>query len=84
MQLTQLGTELSRAALARLDEGRELAFQSQDHAQGLLTLNRQWSRPLTRQVRYIERQGLIGKMLKQPARRKPRLPIIELWLIEYC
>jgi methionyl-tRNA formyltransferase len=77
MQLTQLGTALARGALTRLDQGHQLVFHSQDHAQGLLTLNRQWSRTLTRQMRYIENQGLIGRMLKHPARRA-RLPIVEL------
>ncbi len=77
MQLTKLGTELAIDAVQRIAAGRQLTFHSQDHSQGILTLNRQWSRPLSRQMKYIERRGLIGKMLKHPARRA-RLPIVEL------
>ncbi len=77
MQLTYLGTQLALAAMERLARGEALQFHQQDHAQGLLTLNRQWSRPLSRQMRYLERRGLIAQMLKHPARRE-RLPIVEL------
>ena len=77
MQLTKLGTELAGGTGAATGR-KALSFLLQPGpSQGLLTLNRQWSRPLARQIRYIERQGLIGKMLKQPARRA-RLPIVEL------
>jgi hypothetical protein len=76
MQLTHLGTELAAAAVERVAAERTLSFHLQDHSQGLLTLNRQWSRPLANQICYLERQGLVAKMLKHPARRA-RLPIIE-------
>ncbi len=64
-------------AIEQVTAGRSLKFHSQDHSQGILTLNRQWSRPLGRQIRYLERRGLIAKMLKHPA-RKGRLPIVGL------
>jgi hypothetical protein len=76
MQLTHLGTKLAAQAIEQVAAGRPLQFFSQDHSQGLLTLNRQWSRPLGRQIRYLESRGLIARMLKHPA-RKARLPIIE-------
>lgn len=76
MQLTRLGTQLAARAIEEVAAGRPLQFHSQDHSQGLLTLNRQWSRPLGRQIRYLERRGLIARMLKHPA-RKARLPIVE-------
>ena len=76
MQLTHLGTRLAAKAIEQVAARRSLKFHSQDHSQGILTLNRQWSRPLGRQIRYLERRGLIAKMLKHPA-RKARLPIVE-------
>jgi hypothetical protein len=76
MQLTYLGTKLAVEAIEQVVAGQPLTFQSQDHSQGLLTLNRQWSRPLARQIRHLEHRGLIATMLKHPARRA-RLPIIE-------
>ncbi len=77
MQLTKLGTELMVRALDQIAAGKGLTFHRQDHARGFLTLNRQWSRPLRRQVQHIVRNGLIAKMLEKPA-RKERLPIVEL------
>jgi folate-dependent phosphoribosylglycinamide formyltransferase PurN len=76
MRLTQAGTALMLQVLDQLERGLDLPCRQQDLAQGLLTLNRQWSRALRRHVRSIERRGMIARMLQSPA-RKARLPIVE-------
>ena len=77
LQITQLGTELIVRAIDKIESGEQLQFKKQDYSLGYLTLNRQWSRHIRKQVEYIERNNLIGLMLKKPA-RKQELPIIEL------
>jgi len=77
MQLTQRGTELIIRAIVKLDAGEELQFRKQDISLGFLTLNRHWTKHLRKQIRYVERNGLIAQMLKKPARKK-KLPIVEL------
>jgi methionyl-tRNA formyltransferase len=76
-QLTQLGTELIIKAIDKMESGERLEFKKQDISSGFLTLNRHWSKYLGRQIRHIERNGLVKQMLKRPA-RKQRLPIVEL------
>ena len=77
MQLTRRGTELIIRAIDKLNAGEQLQFHKQDISLGFLTLNRHWTKHLRRQIRYIERKGLIAQMLKKPARKK-KLPIVEL------
>jgi folate-dependent phosphoribosylglycinamide formyltransferase PurN len=77
MQLTALGTELTVRILQRLSRGETLVEYPQDFTKGFLTLNRQWSRPLARQIDHLLAKGLIGQMLKTPARRG-LVPIVEL------
>ncbi|UCB51878.1 MAG: hypothetical protein JSV10_07780 [Candidatus Zixiibacteriota bacterium] len=77
MQLTQRGTELLIRAIDKMDAGEELRFRKQDVSLGFLTLNRHWTKHLRRQIRHVERNGLIAQMLKKPA-RKTKLPIVEL------
>jgi methionyl-tRNA formyltransferase len=77
MQLTQRGTELIIRAIERIGSGEELRFRKQDISLGFLTLNRHWTKHLRKQIRYIEKNNLIGQMLKRPARKK-KLPIVEL------
>lgn len=77
MQLTRLGTELIIRAIDRIGSGEELRFRKQDISLGFLTLNRHWTKHLRKQIRYIEKNNLIGQMLKKPARKK-KLPIVEL------
>jgi hypothetical protein len=75
LRLTCAGAELAAAALDRLARGEALPFVRQELSRGLLTLNRQWGRPLRRQVARLVGGGL-GTMLRRPARE--RLPIVEL------
>jgi len=77
MQLTRLGTELIVELLDGIEAGEDLRFESQDYSRGYLTTSRQITRAIRRQVEYIEKNGIIGKMLKKPARKQP-LPIVEL------
>lgn len=77
MQLTKLGTDLVVDIVGRLQRGDTLTFHQQDYSAGFVTLSRQWGRHWLSHVRYIERHGVIKKMLNRPA-RKERLPIIEL------
>jgi methionyl-tRNA formyltransferase len=77
MQLTKMGTELVIEAIKKLDSGEELDFKAQDFSQGFITLNRQRSKFIRKQVKYIERNGIVDKMLKHPA-RKDKLPIVEM------
>jgi len=77
MQLTALGTELTIRILQRIASGEIPVEHPQDFSRGFLTLNRQWSRPLARQIDYLLENGLIGQMLKTPARRG-LVPIVEL------
>jgi folate-dependent phosphoribosylglycinamide formyltransferase PurN len=77
MQLTQRGTELIIKAIDKLDAGEELQFRKQDVSLGFLTVNRHWTKHLRKQIRHVERKGLIAEMLKKPARKK-KLPIVEL------
>ena len=77
MQLTQRGTELIIRAIDRIGSGEELRFRKQDISLGFLTLNRHWTKHLRKQIRHIEKNNLIGQMLKRPARKK-KLPIVEL------
>ena len=77
MQLTRRGTDLVIRAIDKLDAGEKLQFRKQDVSLGFLTLNRHWTKHLRKQIRYVERNGLIAQMLKRPARKK-KLPIVEL------
>ena len=75
MQLTYLGTELIIRAIDKIEAGEELKFEKQDVSLGFLTLNRHWTKHLRKQVRHVEKNKLIGQMLKKPARKK-KLPIV--------
>jgi folate-dependent phosphoribosylglycinamide formyltransferase PurN len=77
MQLTRLGTGLVIDVLDRIKAGEELVFESQDYSRGYMTKIKQMTKPLRRQVEYIEASRTIELMLKKPARRV-RLPIVEL------
>jgi folate-dependent phosphoribosylglycinamide formyltransferase PurN len=77
MQLTQRGTELIIRAIDKIEAGEALRFEKQDVSLGFLTLNRHWTKHLRKQIRHVERNGLIAQMLKKPARKK-KLPIVEL------
>lgn len=76
MQLTQLGTELVIKAIDKIESGEQLQFKKQDYSLGFLTLNRQWDKYSSRQIKNIESNNLIELMLKYPA-RKQQLPIVE-------
>ena len=76
LQLSKLGTDLMARALDRLASGEELKFHPQDFSQGLRFSSQQWSRVMARQVRDIEKHGLVEGMLGKPARRSA-LPIVE-------
>ena len=75
MKLTREGTNIIIKVLDDWRQGADLQFHRQDFSRGYLTLNRQWSRELKRVVKGIEGQGIIGRMLKTPARRE-KLPIV--------
>ncbi|MFP4458160.1 MAG: formyl transferase [Candidatus Zixiibacteriota bacterium] len=78
MRLTKQGTELLiRLIKTYKNQERPLKFHKQDFSLGFLTLSRQWSYHLKREIEYIEKHRQIAKMLKKPA-RKEKLPIIEL------
>ena len=77
LQLTQLGTELIVRAIDKIESGEQLQFKKQDYSLGFLTLSRQRSKYIRKQIEYIERNNLIEPMLKKPA-RKQELPIVEL------
>ena len=76
MELTRLGTQALLDILDALSCGRQVPTSRQHDTHGHLCLDRQWSRHLRKQIRYIERNRLIGRMLKNPS-RKNRLPIVE-------
>ena len=76
MKLSKQGTEIMIEVLKYLNAGGELKFEKQDFSQGFLTLNRQWSRTLRQQIKDIEKQGLLKKIIKSPA-RKEEMPIVE-------
>ena len=76
MKLTCAGTKIVIDAVQDWEQGHLLQFQKQDHALGYLTLNRQWSLPLRREIKRIEQNKVIGQMLKYAARRV-KLPIID-------
>lgn len=75
-RLTKVGTELVIEGIRKLKSGEELQFKKQDVSLGFLTLNKHWTKYLRKQIQYIERNDLIERMLRRPA-RKQRLPIIE-------
>ncbi len=77
MKLTSEGTRIVIEALALWRSGNDLVFHEQDHSLGYLTLNRQWNRSLRATIENIEKNNLIAKMIRTPA-RKERLPIISL------
>jgi hypothetical protein len=76
MRLSREGTKLTIRAIEALTAGRAPPVQTQRREVGFLTLSRQWSPHLSAQVRHIERNGLLERMLKYPSR--PALPIVEL------
>jgi folate-dependent phosphoribosylglycinamide formyltransferase PurN len=77
MQLSVLGTDLACKILHKMANGEMLAFEKQQTGLGFLTLDRQWSRYCRKHIQYIERNGIIARMLKNPV-RSLRLPIVEL------
>jgi methionyl-tRNA formyltransferase len=76
-RLTKIGTELVIEAIDKLESGEELQFRKQDVSLGFLTLNKHWTKYLRKQIQYIERDNLIERMLRRPARRQ-KLSIVEL------
>jgi methionyl-tRNA formyltransferase len=76
MQLTRRGTGLAIRAIESIAAGKPTPPQPQRREIGYLTLSRQWTPQLSSQIRHIERNGLIARMLKNPARAA--LPIVEL------
>jgi methionyl-tRNA formyltransferase len=76
-RLTKIGTELVIEAIDKLESGEELQFRKQDVSLGFLTLNKHWTKYLRKQIQYIERNNLIQRMLRRPARRQ-KLPIVGL------
>ena len=76
MRLTQMGTDLMIKIIDKLEKGQSIHFEEQDFSLGYLTSMRQWNHLLERQIRYIERNNLLGLMLQKPSRFK-RLPIVE-------
>jgi len=76
MQLTQKGTDLCLAVLEKILSGDELTFHRQELAQGFLKTQRQWTFPVYRNLRGLERSGALALMLDKPSR--PGLPIVTL------
>jgi hypothetical protein len=68
MQLTRLGTDLCARLVEDLRAGKEIRYHDQDYRAGILTVNRQWNKHAARQVRLIERKGILGEMLLKPSR----------------
>jgi folate-dependent phosphoribosylglycinamide formyltransferase PurN len=77
MKLTLAGTELMLRGIEKYTHNEEVRFTAQDYSLGYLTYQRQWSGHLKKQVKYIEENGAIEKMLKHPSRNK-MLPIVEI------
>lgn len=76
MQLTYRGTELMLKAIDKISKGdKNLHFAKQDFSLGYLTFIRQWNYLLDREIEYIEKNNLIGLMLKKPS-RQVELPIV--------
>ncbi len=75
LKLTVAGTEIVIDALDDWQQGKQWVFHTQDHAQGYLTLNRQWSRLLRSQLDRLQRKDGMRQMLKTPARRS-EMPIV--------
>lgn len=76
MKLSFAGTQLVLDTLHSINKGAEVHSEQQDHSLGYLTLNRQWTKALKEQIRLIEKEGILEKMIKFPARRE-LMPIIE-------
>ncbi len=76
-RITAAGTRLTKDIIARLRNGETLDFVPQRPGDGQLFLKMHFSKHLQEQVRYIENQGFVEKMLEKPS-RKERLPIIQL------
>jgi methionyl-tRNA formyltransferase len=77
MKLTRAGTELMLRGIEKYANNEEVRFAKQDYSLGYLTYQRQWGGHLKNQVKYIEENGVIEKMLKYPSRNF-RLPIVEI------
>jgi len=76
MQLTKMGTELVIEAITKLKSGEELKFKKQDFSKGFITLSRQRSKYVRKQIKYIEQNHVVEQMLEHPA-RKDKLPIVK-------
>ena len=76
MQLTYMGTHIMINALKQIMNNQEILFHKQDFSRGYVILSKQWSSLLAKQIRGIESEGLIQKMLQKPSRREA-LPIVE-------
>ena len=74
-RMADLSIEQALSALRILDRGQELKTHPQNLGEGYLTLNKQWSIHCERQLRYIETEGILSKMLHRPSRQA--LPIID-------
>ena len=77
MQLTYLGTELILELIDKLKKGEKLKFFKQDLSLGYITYLRQWNHLLCRDIKYIEKKGLLETMLEYPS-RKEKLGIVTL------
>lgn len=73
-QLTVLGADIVRDSLRILADGGELVTVPQDLSLGQLTLKRQWTRRLHRQVARLEHTGLAASIAR-PSR--PELSIVD-------
>lgn len=71
MQLSYRGTQLLRQIIQRMQQGEVIDLFAQDLSKGQLIRIRHWSRHISRQIRHIEREGLIAEMLKKPSRMPP-------------
>lgn len=76
MQLGVLGTQLYIEIINKLKNGENLNFMNQDLSQGYITNGSQWNEAMESALKYIEKNGKVGKMLEKPARRH-MLPIID-------
>ncbi len=76
-RITAAGTQLVKRIVAQLRDGQALVHVPQRSGEGQLFLKMHFSKHLQDQVRYIERHGLVGRMLAKPS-RKERLPIVSL------
>ncbi|MCC0178538.1 hypothetical protein I4641_16300 [Waterburya agarophytonicola K14] len=77
MKLTYFGTELVTKIINRIECGHQINFAKQDLSLGYLNIKKQFGKYLVKQTEFIDKNGVIKTILKNPSRTK-KLPIITL------